>query len=117
MHLDPSLNMSDHLHKVLKKATARMKLLARMRKLMSVFAAKVVYSAHSVHTPILYCSTPALKISKTMAQKFVALQDKAPKIIYHQIKEDIENEFASFSNQKKLKATCIIFECLHEQVF
>ena len=36
---------------------------------MSVFAAKSVYSAHILPT-ILYCSTPVLKISDTMAQKF-----------------------------------------------
>ena len=56
MHLDPSLSMSDHLQKVLKKAMARINLLARMRKSMSMLAAKKsVYSAHVLST-ILYCS-------------------------------------------------------------
>ena len=65
MHLDPSLNMSNHLHKVLKKARARIKLLARVRKSMSMFAAKVVYSAH-ISPKILYCSAPVLKMSEKM---------------------------------------------------
>ena len=69
IYLDPSLNTSDHSHKVLKTATSRIKLLARMRKAMSVLAAKSVYSAHILPTA-LYCSTPVLKISDTMAQKF-----------------------------------------------
>ena len=75
MHLDPSLSMSDHLEKVLKKATARIKLLARMRKSMSMLAAKSVYIAHVLPT-ILYCSTPVLKISDTMTQKFEKLQER-----------------------------------------
>ena len=82
MNLDPSLNMNDHLHKMLKKATSRIKLLARMRKSMSVLAAKSVYSAHVLPT-ILCCSTPVFKISDTMAQKFEKLQERAHKIIYY----------------------------------
>ena len=104
IYLDPSLNMSDHLHKVLKTTTSRTKLLARMRKVMSVFATKSVYSAHIVPT-ILYCSTPVLKISDTMAQKFEKLQEKARKIIYYQANEGRENRFRSILNQKKLKSS------------
>ena len=112
MHLDPSLCMSDHLEKVLKKATARIKLLARMRKSMSMLAAKSVYSAHVLPT-ILYCSTAVLKISDTMTQKFEKLQEKAQKIIYYQANQNRENRFCSILNQKKLKAACLIFKCLH----
>ena len=57
MHLDPSLNMSDHLNKVIKKATARIELLARMRRSMSMFASKSVYSAHVLPT-ILFNTSP-----------------------------------------------------------
>jgi len=78
MHLDPSLNMSDHFKRCLKKAIARIKLLARMRKSMSMLGAKMVYSAHVLPT-ILYCSAPVLNISDTMTQKFEKLQEKAQK--------------------------------------
>ena len=111
MHLDPSLSMGDHLQKVLKKATSRIKLLARMRKSLSMLAAKSVYSAHVLPT-ILYCSTPVLKISDTMAQKFEKLQVKAQKIIYCQADRNREKSFCSILNQKKLKAACMIFKCL-----
>ena len=46
MHLGSSLNQSDHLHKVLKQATARIKFLVGIRKSMSMFAAKSVCTAH-----------------------------------------------------------------------
>ena len=111
MHLDPSLNMSDHLQKVLKKAIARIKLLARMRKSMSMLAAKTVYSVHVLPT-ILYCSTPVLNISDTMTQKFEKLQERAQKIIYYQTNQNCESRFCSILNQKKCKAACLIFKCL-----
>ena len=111
MHLDPSLSMSDHLHKVLKKATARIRVLARMRKSMSILAAKSVYRVHVLPT-LLYCSTPLLKISDTMTQKFEKLQEKAQKVIYYQANQNRENRFSSILNQKKLKAACLIFKGL-----
>ena len=91
--------------------TSRIKLLARMRKSLSMLAAKSVYSAHVLPT-ILYCSTPVLKISDTMAQKFEKLQVKAQKIIYCQADRNREKSFCSILNQKKLRAACMIFKCL-----
>ena len=111
MHLDPSLSMSDHLQNVLKKPMARINLLARMRKSMSILAAKSVYSAHVLPT-ILYCSTPVLNVSETMTQKFEKLREKAQKIIYYSANQNRENRFCSILNQKKFKAACLIFKCL-----
>ena len=82
-----------------------------MRKALSALAAKSVYSAHELPT-ILYCSTPVLKISDTMTQKFENLQEKALKIIYCQANQNREIRFGSILNQKKLKAACLIFKCL-----
>ena len=42
--LEPTLNMSEHLRKVLGKANARLKLLSHVRDSLSVFAAKAVYN-------------------------------------------------------------------------
>ena len=82
-----------------------------MRKAWSTLAARSVYSAHVLPT-ILYCSTPVLKMSDTMTQKFEKLQEKALKIIYCQANQNREIRFGSILNQKKLKAACLIFKCL-----
>ena len=82
-----------------------------MSILMSILAAKSVYRAHVLPT-ILYCSTPVLKISDTMTQKFKKLQEKTQKIIYYQANQNKENQFCSILNQKKLKAACLIFKFL-----
>ena len=94
---------------MLKKATARIKLLARMKKSMSILAAKSVYSAHVLPT-ILYCSTPVLYISDSMAQNIEKLHEKAQKIINYQANQNRENRFCSILNQKKLKAAWLIIQ-------
>ena len=72
MTLDPYLNMSDHLHKTLKNVAVRVRLLKRMRHLLSNCAAESVYKA-IVLPKILYCSTPVLKASDTIVNKFERL--------------------------------------------
>ena len=67
--LDPTLNMNDHLQKTLKNAAVRIRLLKRMRYSLSGFAAESVYKA-IVLPKMLYCSTPVLKTSDTMVNKF-----------------------------------------------
>ena len=68
---------------MLEKSTTQIKPLERRRKSFSMFTSILVYSAHVLPT-IVYCSTPVLKISDIMTQKFEKLQEKAQKIIYCQ---------------------------------
>ena len=109
--LDPTLNMNDHLQKILKNAAVRIRLLKRMRYSLSKFAAESVYKA-IVLPKILYCSTPVLKISDTMVNKFEQLQRSAIKIIHNQPKKCKECGFMTIQNQKKFKAATQIFKCL-----
>ena len=113
--LDPSLNMSDHLHKTLKNVLVRVRLLKRMRLSLSSFAAESVYKA-IVLSKILYCSTPFLMVSDTMANKFERLQRRAIKIIYNQPKSCKECGLMTIQNQKKFKASMIIFKCLQRTI-
>ena len=110
--LDPSLKMSDHLHQTLKNVAVRIRLLKRMRRSLSIFAAESVYKA-IVLPKISYCSTPVLMVSDTMANRFERLQRRAIKIIYNQPKRcKKECGLMTIQNQKKLKASMIIFKCL-----
>ena len=107
--LDPSLNMNDHLQKILKNVAVRIRLLKRMRYSLSDFAAESVYEA-IVLPKILYCSTPVLKVSDTMANKFERLQRSAIKIIHKQPKSCKECGLMTIQNQKKFKAAIQIFQ-------
>ena len=74
--LEPTLNMNEHLQKVLRKANARVKGLSCVRDSLSVFAAKEVRNSFILPT-ILYCSTPVVKVSDTMLKKFESVQNRA----------------------------------------
>ena len=45
IHLDPSLSMTDHVHKVCKKASSRLGLLRRIRPILTIHAALDLYKA------------------------------------------------------------------------
>ena len=53
VRLEPTLNMNEHLRRVLKKANARVKLLSRVRDSLTVFAAKAVYNS-STNNALLF---------------------------------------------------------------
>ena len=76
--LEPTLNMNEHLRRVLRKANARVKLLYRVRDSLSVFAAKAVYNSFILPT-MLYSSMPAVKASDTMLKKVESVQKRALK--------------------------------------
>ena len=107
--LEPTLNMSEHLRKVLGKANARLKLLSHVRDSLSVFAAKAVYNSFILPT-MLYCSTPVVKVSDTMSKRFENLQNRAQKIIYG-TQENNTCKVISINNQKKMKVVIQMFKC------
>ena len=111
--LDPSLSMNDHLQKTLKSVAVRIRLLKRMRHSLSNFAAESVYKA-IVLPKILYCSTPVLKVSDTMANKFERLQKRAIKIIHNRRQSCKECGLMTIQNQKTFKAAIQIFKYLQE---
>ena len=108
-YLDQSLNMRLHLDKVYKKASSKLKLLSRMRPLLTRSAAESVYKAVIV-PGILYCSTPVLKIAETDCRKFESLQNRALKIIYGKQQKDCK--LMSIESSKKYKACLLVFKCL-----
>ena len=86
-YLDQSLNMRLHLDKVYKKESSKLKLLSRMRPVLTRSAAESVYK--TVIVPgILYCSTPVLKVTETDCRKFESLQNRALKIIHGKQQKD-----------------------------
>ena len=107
--LEPTLNMNEHLRRVLRKANARVKLLSRVRDSLSVFAAKAVYNSFILPT-MLYCSTPVVKVSDKMLKKFESFQNRAQKVIYG-LQEDNRCGLISINNQKKMKVAIQMCKC------
>ena len=108
-----SLNVKEHLYKVLKSAATRIKLLKAMRKSLTRHAAESVYKV-TVLPKMLCCSRTFRRILDTMGNKFENLQAKASKIIYCCPQCRQEHGFLTILNHKKVKAALLMFECLHE---
>ena len=107
--LDPTLNMNEHLRRVLRKANAWIKLLSCVRDSLSVFAAKTVYNSFILRTTI-YCSTPVVKVSDTISKKFESLQNRAQKVDYG-LQEKNRCKLISINNQKQMKVAIQMFKC------
>ena len=108
-YLDQSLNMRLHLDKVYKKVSSKLKLLSRMRPLLTRSAAESVYKIVIV-PGILYCSTPVRKIAETDCRKFESLQNRALKIIHGKQQKDCKS--MSIESNKKYKACLLALKCL-----
>ena len=102
--LDQSLNYIDHLDTMYKKASARVKLLSKVRQHMSPFVAETVFKA-TVSPVMYYCSN--LFIHKDH-QKLQNLQDRANCIVYGRK----PYRWRSVKNEMKL---CVVdvFKCLN----
>ena len=69
IHLDPLLSLTDHVHKVCKKASSRLGLLRRIRPILTIHAALDLYKA-MVQPVTTYCSAAFLSMSETNRKKF-----------------------------------------------
>ena len=68
VHLDQSLSLSDHVHKVLEKAWRRLGLLSRIRLILTIHAALDAYKA-MVQPVMTYCCTAFLSMSESNRKK------------------------------------------------
>ena len=80
MWLDSTLNMNEHLQRILGKVNSRIQLLPHLRHSLSVLP-PVVYTSFILLT-MLYCSMPVIKALGTMAREFNNVQKRAQEVIY-----------------------------------
>ena len=106
--LDSTLNLNEHLRRMLRKADTKIKLLSRVRHSLSSFAAKAVHTSFILPT-MLYCSTPVVKISEAMKKKFDSMQKRAQKVMYG-LQERNRSELISINNHKKIKVMIKMFK-------
>ena len=79
IHLDQWLSLTDHVHKVCKRASSRLGLLRRIRPILTIHAALDLYKA-MVQPVMTYCSTAFLSMSETNRRKFERLEKRAANI-------------------------------------
>ena len=95
IYLDPSLSLTDHVHKVYKKASSRLGLLRRIRPILTIHAALELYKA-MVQPVMTYCSATFLSVSETNGKKFERLEKRAARIILGARNQQQDRVFRSF---------------------
>ena len=103
--LDQSLNYIDHLNKIYKKASSKVKLLSKVRNDMSPHVAETIF--RMMISPIFhYCSNIFLYNNQV---RFQRIQDRAQCIVYgrkHQA-------WRSIVNERKIRCAVDVFRCLN----
>jgi len=113
IHLDPSLSLSDHIHKACKTASSRLGLLRRIRPILTIHAALDLYKA-MVQPVMTYCSTAFLSISETNRKKFERLEKRAAKIIFGEGYQREDRMFCSFGDMQNMQCAKFVFRCLNK---
>ncbi len=79
--MDKSLNFSSHTDRTIKKASAKVKLLSRIRQNISPYVAEKIYKV-MIESTLGYCGNLFHGISNTTSNRFQQIQDRAANIVY-----------------------------------
>ena len=112
IHLYQSLpSLTDHFHKVCKKASSRLGLLRRIRPILTIHAALDLYKA-MVQPVMTYCSTAFLSMSETNRKKFERLEKRVTKLMFGVRYQQEDRMFRSFANMQNIQCADFVFRCL-----
>ena len=107
--MDKHLNYTSHLDRMYKRASSRIKLLARIRHDLSPHVAETIYTM--MISPIMfYCSNLFLGNSYT---KFQKLQDRAVTIVYNSKKEHFCHSWSSIESERNRRCVVEVFKCVN----
>ena len=107
--MDSTLNVNVHLRRMLRKVNAKIKLFSRVRRSLTIFAAKAIYTSFILPT-MVYRSTPVVRVSDTMSKKFDSVQRRAEKVIYG-LRETNRSELISINNHRNIKVVIQMLKC------
>ena len=102
IHLDPSLSLTEHVHKVCKKAWSRLGLLKRIRPILIIHASLDLYKA-MVQPIMTYCSTAFLSVLETNRKKLERLEKRAAKIIFGASYQQEDHVLCLFANMQNIQ--------------
>ncbi len=113
IYLDPSLSLSDHIHKVCKKASSRLGLLRHIQPILNIHAVLDLYKA-MVQPITTYYSSAFLSMSETNRKRFEWLEKRAAKIIFGGRNWQEDRMFPSFANMQNMQCADFLFRCLNK---
>ena len=106
--VDPALNLNLDFDQKYRKASARLRLMTKVRSFLNAEAAKKVYEA--MVTPVMtYCHLIHSSITKSQSGKLKSLKSRATEIIGNVDIQDIENTM-------KLRSCLFVRKCLEKRL-
>ena len=81
IEIDGTLNLNTHFEKCFKRASSRLRLLAKIRDSLDLTSAKAVYNSMILPT-FTYCGVLQLKLTSTQVKRLSSFHDRCLKIIY-----------------------------------
>ena len=106
VNLDKHLTLQKHLEAMYKKSSGQLKLLAKIRYLLSPNIAESIYNA-VILPRILYCLPIMLSLPRSREAKLQSLHDRTFRIC------NVNTPWNSLSTIKQQRAACEVFKCIN----
>ena len=109
VEIDTSLNLNNHFRLTYKKCSSRLRLLSKLRPLLTTKAASIIY--HSMILPVLtYCCLLMLKNTATQKLRYLSIDNRATNII-----NDVNTRIMKIENYKRRHACNFVKNCLENE--
>ena len=113
IEIDSTLNPNTHFEKCFKRASSRLRLMAKKRDSLDLISAKAVYNSIILPT-FMYCGVLQLKLTSTQAKRLWSFQDRCLKIINGNSKNP--TAIQSVANGKSIRACKLVRKCLNNDI-
>ena len=113
IEIDSTLNLNTHFEKCFKRASSRLRLLAKIRDSLDLTSAKAVYDSMILPT-FTYCGVLQLKLTSTQARRLSSFHDRCLKIINGNSKNP--TAIQSIANAKWTRACKLARKCLDNDI-
>ena len=112
VRVDSSLNLNSNFNTCYKKASGRLRLLAKMRSYLDQATAATIY--HSMILPTFtYCGIIQLNYTNTQLSRLSSLQSRALKIVFGDVRTN--QKLTSIVNANKTRACKLVRKCLAKE--
>ena len=108
IEVDSSVSLSSHFDKCYKRASGRLKLLAKLRDYLDVTSAKRIYRLMILPT-FTYCGILQLKLTTTQSNRLPSFYDRSLEVI--QGNASAQSEIISVINTNTIRACKLVRKC------
>ena len=112
VRVDSSLNLNSNFNTCYKKASGRLRLLAKIRSYLDQATAATIY--HSMILPTFtYCGILQLKYTNTQLSRLSSLHSRALKVVFGDVRPN--QKLMSVVNANKTRACKLVWKCLDKE--